>query len=173
MRISEYVRDNTGLVIDAYFSGTKIKWILENVDGAREKAEKGELLFGTIDTWLIWKLTNGKVHATDYTNASRTMIYNIKELKWDEKEIKIRDKYTNFMKLSNDEKMKLIKKNSKYGRVICRCEMITEGEIVEVLQGPIKIRSIDSIKKRCRPGSGRCQGGFCGPRVQEIISRDM
>ena len=64
------------------------------------------------------------------------------------------------MKLSNDEKMELIKKNSKYGRVICRCEMITEGEIVEVLQDPIKIRSIDSIKKRCRPGSGRCQGGF-------------
>lgn len=89
--ISEYVRDNTGLVIDAYFSGTKIKWILENVDGAREKAEKGELLFGTIDTWLIWKLTNGKVHATDYTNASRTMIYNIKELKWDEKMLEILD----------------------------------------------------------------------------------
>lgn len=90
----------------------------------------------------------------------------------DEKEIKIRKKYTNFMKLSNDEKMELIKENSKYGRVICRCEMITEGEIVEVLKGPIKIRSIDSIKKRCRPGSGRCQGGFCGPRVQEIISRE-
>ena len=65
MRISEYVRDNTGLVIDAYFSGTKIKWILDNVDGAREKAEKWELLFGTIDTWLIWKLTNGKVAKTD------------------------------------------------------------------------------------------------------------
>lgn len=89
--ISEYVRDNTGLVIDAYFSGTKIKWILDNVHGAREKAEKGELLFGTIDTWLIWKLTNGKVHATDYTNASRTMIYNIKELKWDEKMLEILD----------------------------------------------------------------------------------
>lgn len=89
--ISEYVRDNTGLVIDAYFSGTKIKWILDNVNGAREKAEKGELLFGTIDTWLIWKLTNGKVHATDYTNASRTMIYNIKELKWDEKMLEILD----------------------------------------------------------------------------------
>ena len=87
--ISEYVRDNTGLVVDAYFSGTKIKWILDNVEGAREKAEKGELLFGTIDTWLIWKLTNGKIHATDYTNASRTMIYNIKELKWDEKMLEV------------------------------------------------------------------------------------
>lgn len=88
---SDYVRDNTGLLIDAYFSGTKIKWILDNVEGAREKAEKGELLFGTVDTWLIWKLTNGKVHATDYTNASRTMLYNIKELKWDEKILKILD----------------------------------------------------------------------------------
>ncbi len=82
---SDYISDNTGLLLDAYFSGTKIKWILDNVEGAREKAEKGELLFGTVDTWLIWKLTNGKVHATDYTNASRTMLYNIKELKWDEK----------------------------------------------------------------------------------------
>ena len=83
--LEEYIKENTGLVLDAYFSGTKIKWILDNVEGAREKAEKGDLLFGTVDTWLIWKLTNGKVHATDYTNASRTMIYNIKELKWDKK----------------------------------------------------------------------------------------
>ncbi|WP_160689293.1 glycerol kinase GlpK [Clostridium sp. C2-6-12] len=82
---SEYVKANTGLLLDAYFSGTKIKWILDNVKGARERAEKGELLFGTVDTWLVWKLTNGKVHVTDYTNASRTMLYNIKELKWDEK----------------------------------------------------------------------------------------
>lgn len=80
----DYIRENTGLVVDAYFSGTKIKWILDNVDGARERAEKGELLFGTVDSWLIWKLTGGKVHVTDYTNASRTMIYNIKDLKWDE-----------------------------------------------------------------------------------------
>jgi len=83
--LEDYVRENTGLVVDAYFSGTKIKWILDNVEGAREQAENGELLFGTIDTWLIWKLTEGKVHATDYTNASRTMIYNIKDLCWDEK----------------------------------------------------------------------------------------
>ncbi len=83
--LEDYVRENTGLIIDAYFSGTKIKWILDNVEGAREKAEKGELLFGNIDTWLIWNLTRGKVHVTDYSNASRTMIYNIKELKWDEK----------------------------------------------------------------------------------------
>ncbi|GAA0077858.1 glycerol kinase GlpK [Clostridium sp. CTA-5] len=81
----EYVKENTGLLLDAYFSGTKIKWILDNVEGAREKAEKGDLLFGTVDTWLVWKLTNGKVHVTDYTNASRTLLYNIKELKWDEK----------------------------------------------------------------------------------------
>ncbi|MGL6063493.1 MAG: glycerol kinase GlpK [Fusobacteriaceae bacterium] len=86
--LTDYVRENTGLVIDAYFSGTKIKWILDNVEGARERAEKGELLFGTVDTWLMWKLTNGKVHATDYTNASRTMIYNIKDLKWDERMLK-------------------------------------------------------------------------------------
>lgn len=83
--LEEYIRKNTGLTIDAYFSGTKIKWILDNVDGARRLAEKGDLLFGTIDTWLIWNLTKGKVHVTDYSNASRTMIYNIKELKWDER----------------------------------------------------------------------------------------
>ncbi|WP_319369916.1 glycerol kinase GlpK [uncultured Ilyobacter sp.] len=86
--LEEYVRHNTGLVIDAYFSGTKVKWILDNVEGAREKAEKGDLLFGTVDTWLIWKLTNGKVHVTDYTNASRTMFFNIRDLKWDEKMLK-------------------------------------------------------------------------------------
>lgn len=86
--LEDYVRDNTGLVIDAYFSGTKIRWVLDNVEGAREKAEKGELLFGNIDTWLVWNLTRGKVHVTDYSNASRTMIYNIKELKWDKKLLK-------------------------------------------------------------------------------------
>ena len=80
-----YVKENTGLLLDAYFSATKIKWILDNVEGARERAEKGELLFGTVDTWLVWKLTNGKVHVTDYTNASRTMLFNIKELRWDDK----------------------------------------------------------------------------------------
>ncbi|MDK2822372.1 MAG: glycerol kinase [Clostridia bacterium] len=78
------IRRKTGLVLDAYFSGTKVKWILKHVPGVREKADRGELLFGTIDTWLIWKLTGGKVHATDYSNASRTMMYNIYELKWDE-----------------------------------------------------------------------------------------
>jgi len=83
--LEDYVKQSTGLVIDAYFSGTKIKWILDNVPGARHKAEKGELLFGTVDTWLIWNLTGGKVHATDYSNASRTLLYNIKDLCWDEK----------------------------------------------------------------------------------------
>ncbi|SFE00124.1 glycerol kinase [Thermoanaerobacter thermohydrosulfuricus] len=77
------IREKTGLVVDAYFSGTKVKWILDNVEGAREKAEKGELLFGNIDTWLIWNLTRGNVHVTDYSNASRTMLFNIHELKWD------------------------------------------------------------------------------------------
>lgn len=86
--LEPYIRENTGLVVDAYFSGTKVKWILDNVEGAREKAENGELLFGNIDTWLIWNLTRGKVHVTDYSNASRTMLYNIKELKWDEKILK-------------------------------------------------------------------------------------
>ena len=81
-------RQKTGLVIDAYFSGTKLKWILDNVPGAREKAEAGDLLFGTIDTWLIWKLTKGKVHVTDYSNASRTLLFNIQELKWDEEILK-------------------------------------------------------------------------------------
>jgi len=84
-RLEPYIKENTGLVIDAYFSGTKIKWILDNVEGARERAEKGEILFGTVDTWLLWNLTGGKAHITDYSNASRTMIYNIKNLRWDEK----------------------------------------------------------------------------------------
>ncbi|GMQ57288.1 glycerol kinase GlpK [Vallitalea sediminicola] len=82
--LEDYIKENTGLILDAYFSGTKVKWILDNVEGAREKAENGDLLFGNIDTWLIWNLTRGKVHVTDYSNASRTMLYNIKELKWDE-----------------------------------------------------------------------------------------
>lgn len=82
--LSEYVRAHTGLLVDAYFSGTKIKWMLDNVPGAREKAERGELLFGTIDTWLIWNLTGGAAHVTDYSNASRTMVFNIKSLEWDE-----------------------------------------------------------------------------------------
>jgi glycerol kinase len=81
--LEDYVRENTGLVIDSYFSATKIRWILDEVEGARKKAQNGELLFGTVDSWLIWKLTGGKVHATDYTNASRTMLFNISELKWD------------------------------------------------------------------------------------------
>ena len=78
------VRAKTGLVIDAYFSGTKLRWLLENVPGARERAEKGELLFGTVETWLIWKLTHGRVHVTDYSNAARTMLFNINTLEWDE-----------------------------------------------------------------------------------------
>ncbi len=89
--LEPYISENTGLVIDAYFSGTKIKWILDNVPGVRERAEKGDILFGTIDTWLSWNLTGGKAHITDYSNASRTMIYNIKELKWDEKILKALD----------------------------------------------------------------------------------
>jgi len=82
--LTEKIREKTGLVVDAYFSGTKVKWILDNVEGAREKAEKGELLFGNIDTWLIWNLTGGKVHVTDYSNASRTMLFNIHKLDWDD-----------------------------------------------------------------------------------------
>ncbi len=86
-----YIRKTTGLLPDAYFSGTKIKWILDHVEGARERAEKGELLFGTIDTWLIWNLSGGKVHVTDYTNASRTMIYDIHHLCWDRQLLDILD----------------------------------------------------------------------------------
>ena len=82
--LTETIRSKTGLVIDPYFSGTKIRWILENVPGAREQAERGELLFGTVETWLIWKLTGGKVHVTDFSNASRTMLFNINTLSWDE-----------------------------------------------------------------------------------------
>ena len=87
--LSEQIRSKTGLLIDAYFSGTKIKWILDNVPGARERAEKGELRFGTVDSWLVWNLTGGAVHVTDVTNASRTMLYNIHDLKWDEDMMKL------------------------------------------------------------------------------------
>lgn len=79
----EFIREKTGLKIDAYFSATKIRWILENVEGARERAENGEILFGTVDSWLLWKLTKGKVHGTDVSNASRTMLFNINKLEWD------------------------------------------------------------------------------------------
>ncbi|WP_173472727.1 glycerol kinase GlpK [Eubacterium ruminantium] len=82
--LEKIIRDKTGLVIDAYFSATKLRWILENVEGAKDRAQRGELLFGTIDTWLIWKLTQGRVHVTDYSNASRTMMYNIQKLCWDQ-----------------------------------------------------------------------------------------
>ena len=89
--VSDVIRSKTGLVPDAYFSGSKIKWLLDNVPGARERAERGELLFGTIDTWLIWKLTGGSVHVTDHTNASRTMLFNIHTLEWDEELLQLLD----------------------------------------------------------------------------------
>ena len=87
--MAEFFRSKTGLVLDAYFSATKLRWLLDNVNGARERAEKGELLFGTVDSWIIWKLTGGKVHVTDYSNASRTMLFNIHTLKWDEEILRI------------------------------------------------------------------------------------
>ncbi|MFC0180750.1 glycerol kinase GlpK [Thorsellia kenyensis] len=86
--LEDYIREATGLVVDPYFSGSKVRWILDNVDGAQARAEKGELLFGTVDTWLVWKMTQGKIHVTDYTNASRTMLFNIHNLNWDEKMLK-------------------------------------------------------------------------------------
>ncbi len=89
--MAEYVRHTTGLIIDPYFSGTKVKWILDHVEGARDRARRGELLFGTIDTWLIWKMTQGRVHVTDYTNASRTMMFNIHELDWDDRMLEALD----------------------------------------------------------------------------------
>ena len=89
--LSDTIREKTGLVPDAYFSGSKIKWLLDNVPGARDRAERGELLFGTIDSWLIWKLTGGEVHVTDQTNASRTMLYNIHTLQWDEELLPVLD----------------------------------------------------------------------------------
>lgn len=100
--LSEHIRNKTGLVIDAYFSATKLKWILDQVPGVRERAEKGELLFGTIDTWLIWKLTGNKVHATDYSNASRTMMYNIHELCWDKEILEILDIPINMLPIVMD-----------------------------------------------------------------------
>ena len=94
---AEYIQQATGLRVDAYFSATKIKWILDNVDGAREMAQRGELLFGTVDTWLIWKLTEGRIHVTDITNASRTMLYNIEKGVWDEKILEILDIPSNIL----------------------------------------------------------------------------
>ena len=94
---SDKIREKTGLVPDAYFSGSKIKWLLDNTPGARRRAAAGKLLFGTIDTWLIWKLTGGRVHVTDYTNASRTMLYNICELKWDEELLNLLDVPANIL----------------------------------------------------------------------------
>ena len=82
--LTDHIRNTTGLVLDAYFSGTKIKWILDHVEGAREKAARGEILFGTVDSWLVWKLTGGKAHITDMTNAARTMIFDIHKLDWDD-----------------------------------------------------------------------------------------
>lgn len=87
--MAEFFRSKTGLVLDAYFSATKLRWLLDNAIGARERAEKGELLFGTVDSWIIWKLTGGKVHVTDYSNASRTMLFNIHTLKWDEEILRV------------------------------------------------------------------------------------
>lgn len=87
--MGEFFRSKTGLVLDAYFSATKLRWLLDNAAGARERAEKGKLLFGTVDSWIIWKLTSGKVHVTDYSNASRTMLFNIHTLKWDEEILRV------------------------------------------------------------------------------------
>ena len=89
--LAEKIKEKTGLLIDAYFSATKLRWILENVEGARQKAEEGRLLFGTIETWLIWKMTGGRVHVTDYSNASRTMMFNINTLQWDDEILDILD----------------------------------------------------------------------------------
>ena len=89
--LTEKIHEKTGLIIDAYFSGTKIKWILDNVPGARKRAEMGKLRFGNVDSWLVWRLTRGEIHVTDVTNASRTMLFNIKDLKWDEELLKLLD----------------------------------------------------------------------------------
>lgn len=91
MQYKDMIREKTGLIIDPYFSGTKLKWILDNVDGVRERAKRGELLFGTVETWLIWKLTGGKVHVTDYSNASRTMLFNINTFEWDKEILELLD----------------------------------------------------------------------------------
>ena len=87
--LEQIFRHKTGLVIDPYFSGTKVKWLLDRVDGLRQRAETGEIAFGTIDSWLVWKLTGGKIHITDYSNASRTLLYNIHDLQWDEEILRI------------------------------------------------------------------------------------
>jgi glycerol kinase len=104
-----YIRANTGLVIDAYFSGTKARWLLDNVPGARQKAERGDLLFGTIDSWLVWKLSAGQTHITDYTNASRTLLYNIQRLEWDERLLDL-------MRIPARMLPKVLPSSAEYGR---------------------------------------------------------
>lgn len=118
--LSEAVRQKTGLVIDAYFSATKLHWILENVTGAREKAEKGELLFGTVDSWLLWNLTGGKLHITDFSNASRTMLFNIKNLQWDKELVDYFDIPVNMLP-------KVVNSSEVYGKTIQG--LITKEEI--------------------------------------------
>ena len=103
---ADTIRKKTGLVPDAYFSGSKIKWLLDNVPGARKRAQAGKLLFGTIDTWLIWKLTGGRVHVTDHTNASRTMIYNIHDLCWDQELLELLEELEDFTPFSSSHLLK-------------------------------------------------------------------
>ena len=122
--LSQSIKEKTGLIIDPYFSGTKLKWLLDNVEGARERAEKGELLFGTVDTWLLWKLTGGRVHVTDYSNASRTMMFNIHDLSWDEELLEI-----------------LNVPKSVLPKVRLSCEVYGETE-AELFGGPIRIAGI-------------------------------
>jgi glycerol kinase len=118
--VEKLIKNKTGLLLNPYFSATKVKWILDNVEGAREKANKGKLLLGTIDSWLLWNFTNGKVHATDYTNASRTLLFNIRTLKWDEELLKIFDIPLNMLP-------KVISSNDVFGYT--NCDGILNGEV--------------------------------------------
>ena len=126
------IKEKTGLLIDPYFSGTKIKWILDNVDGVRERAEHGELCFGTIDTWLIWNLTGGAVHATDYSNASRTMIFNINTLEWDDE----------LLKLLGSHSHKLIKS------LACNSGNVNNGKIIPFDVFPESYKNLLFLKNR-------------------------
>ena len=133
--MADYIRENTGLMPDAYFSATKIKWILDNVPGARERAEAGEILFGTVDTWLVWKLTGGRVHVTDRTNASRTMLYNIRTLDWDDTLLKALDIPRCILPRVHGVKEEI----SEKGDTTFAYKIATNPEIVKQLKGHLML----------------------------------
>lgn len=148
--LTDKIHEKTGLIIDAYFSGTKIKWILDNVPGARKRAEMGKLRFGNVDSWLVWRLTRGEVHVTDVTNASRTMLFNIHDLKWDEELMKLLDIPMSMMPA--------VKSSSEvYG-------------ILRLLSSPMKCLSLVLPATSRQPSSVRCVSSRALSRIHTVLA---